>query len=97
MTETEHLLTCLMEECAEVIQACSKALRFGLDDSHQANNPEIVSPRKYISRELADLTAVVELLSDKDALPSLSEAHIAAKKKKLAEFMEYSREKGTLS
>jgi len=28
----EYLLTCLMEECAEVQKAATKALRFGLDD-----------------------------------------------------------------
>lgn len=62
ISEREHLLICLAEECAEVIQACSKALRFGLDDDHQSANPDIVSPRKYIVKELADLTAVIEML-----------------------------------
>ena len=32
MNKQEYLLTCLSEECAEIQQAVSKALRFGLDN-----------------------------------------------------------------
>lgn len=31
MNKAEHLLTCLAEECAEIQQAVSKALRFGVE------------------------------------------------------------------
>lgn len=96
MTTTDHLLICLTEECGEVIQACSKALRFGLDDDHQSANPDIVSPRKYIVKELGDLTAVIELLYEDNALPLVDAKHIKAKKAKLADFMEYSRKSGRL-
>ena len=34
MTNTEYLLTCLMEEAAEVQQIAAKCLRFGLDNHH---------------------------------------------------------------
>lgn len=33
MNLQEHLLSCLAEECAEVGQCVSKALRFGLQDA----------------------------------------------------------------
>ena len=33
MTKQEYLLTVAMEECAEIQQAISKALRFGMDSS----------------------------------------------------------------
>lgn len=92
MTEQEHLLICLMEECGEVIQACSKALRFGLDDDHQAANPAIVSPRLYLQKELNDLAAVADLFQ----ADWIDEAMIDTKKSKLESFMEYARSKGTL-
>jgi hypothetical protein len=41
MNITEHLLATLAEECAEVAQATSKALRFGLDE------PEVNIERLY--------------------------------------------------
>lgn len=93
-----HLLQCLAEECAEVIQACSKALRFGLDDDHQSANPDIVSPRLYIQKELNDVLAVCQLLSEANALPMIwiSQKMLSAKKAKLATMMAYAREKGML-
>jgi hypothetical protein len=33
MTREQHLLTILAEECGEVVQRASKAIRFGLDES----------------------------------------------------------------
>ena len=33
MNEVEHLLTCLMEECAEIQKSTAKAMRFGLDEN----------------------------------------------------------------
>lgn len=92
MTEQEHLLVCLMEECSEVIQACSKALRFGLDDDHQADNPDIVSPRLYLRKELNDLAAVADLFE----ADWMDERMIDAKKTKLKGFMDYARTRGTL-
>jgi NTP pyrophosphatase (non-canonical NTP hydrolase) len=92
VNEQDHLLICLMEECGEVIQACGKALRFGLDDDHQAANPEIVSPRLYLQKELNDLAAVADLFQ----ADWMDERLIDAKKVKLASFMDYARSKGTL-
>ena len=34
MSEVEHLLVCLSEECAEIQKAVSKTLRFGEDRNH---------------------------------------------------------------
>lgn len=98
MTEQEHLLICLMEECGEVIQACSKAFRFGLDDDHQAANPDIVSPRKYIQKELNDLIAVTGMLMDRSVLPTswIDSGMVHAKREKLAGMMKYARRQGSL-
>jgi NTP pyrophosphatase (non-canonical NTP hydrolase) len=96
--EVRHLLQCLTEECAEVIQAVSKALRFGLDDDHQADNLDIVSPRKYIVKELNDVMAVVDELQILEVFPSpMFDSRLqSAKMKKLNQMMDYSREKGML-
>jgi NTP pyrophosphatase (non-canonical NTP hydrolase) len=48
-----EILTILMEECGEVIQECSKILRFGNDYSK-------------LEKELADVGAMVALLHDDD-------------------------------
>jgi NTP pyrophosphatase (non-canonical NTP hydrolase) len=98
MTEEEHLLTCLMEEASEVAQACAKVLRFGLDDDHQSTNPDIVSPRFYLQKELNDLLAVCQLLSEAGVLPMIwiNQQMLTAKKQKLAGMMEYSRKQGAL-
>ena len=94
MTEQEHLLTCLMEECAEVQQAVSKAIRFGLNDSYKdhGNNKE------RIEDELCDLGGVLELLYARKIL-SMPDDHVTrltAKTRKVLRYMDYARERGVL-
>jgi NTP pyrophosphatase (non-canonical NTP hydrolase) len=96
MTENEHLLLCLAEECDEVGQRVMKALRFGLDEvqpSQPLNNAE------RIVEELRDLISVAEILRGRgilaDAYPSLET--IRAKEAKIAKFMEIGRQQGALS
>lgn len=97
MNKTEHLLTILMEECAEIQKCASKALRFGLDEvmpGIQASNVE------RLNRELNDLKGVVELLREDRILPGKESiddlCQIEEKKAKVAHYMEYSRSLGTL-
>ena len=59
MTRTEYLLICLMEEAAEVQQAASKALRFGLEDTTIT-----ITPRQRISEELNDLKGLLWMLQE---------------------------------
>lgn len=99
MNQTEHLLTTLMEECAEIQQACSKALRFGLDDTYR-DAEYGCSPREMIFKELQDLLGVSELLSEAKVLPVLlaDREMIDAKKVKVTQFgFNYAREQGTLT
>jgi NTP pyrophosphatase (non-canonical NTP hydrolase) len=96
VNRTEHLLTCLAEECAEVAQRVSKALRFGLDEvqpGQASNNAE------RIADELADLIAVAEILADYDIIPEPIVGAAATRDKlaKIERFMEISREQGVLS
>lgn len=50
--EEQELLTIMMEECSEVIQQCSKIIRFG-------NNME---QQMKLSGEIGDLLAMIDLL-----------------------------------
>ena len=94
MNKTEHLLTCLIEECAEIQKAATKALRFGLDD-HAPDGP---INSESIAHELTDLLAVIEMLEDEKIIPTLRKPQeIRAKKDKVIKYMEYAmEERGTL-
>ena len=93
MNKTEHLLTCLIEECAEVQKAAAKALRFGLDDT----SPDGVTNREGIANERIDLLAVLEMLEEEGIIPPL-EAHQSTrpKKDKVTKYMDYAKGRGTL-
>lgn len=52
----QELLTILMEECGEVIQACSKIIRFGATDEKL----------KDLEKELGDLLCMMELAHEYD-------------------------------
>lgn len=96
MTENEHLLLCLAEECDEVGQRVMKALRFGLAEI-QAGQP--LSNAERIVEEMRDLISVAEILRHKgvlaDAYPNLET--IRAKEAKIAKFMEIGRRHGALA
>lgn len=96
MTREEHLLTCLSEECAEVAQRVSKALRFGLNEV-QAGQP--LTNAQRIAEELGDLFAVVTICNDARLvpLPAGGPAEIiAAKRAKIERYFAISREQGAL-
>lgn len=95
MTRTEHLLTILAEECAEVAQRATKALRFGLweiQPGHSEANAE------RIMGEYSDILATVEMLCDEGKLPRIDDlrARMDTKKVQVEHFLKYSAELGTL-
>jgi hypothetical protein len=95
MNATEHLLTCLMEECAEIQKEAAKALRFGLDD-HAPDAPT-VSNADGIARECIDLIAVIEMLEERNIIPTLDAPEQYQKKKdKVEKYMKYAMGRGTL-
>lgn len=95
MNLIDHLLTCLSEECAEVIQAATKAQRFGIHGKYPDGRVNV----DVIAYELNDVLAVVQLLVSVGVdLPNfpISTAAIECKKVKVVEMMEMARERGCL-
>lgn len=88
MNKTEHLLTVLSEEAAEVIHAASKSLRFGILHDWPGKGENNL---RVLERELADLMAVADLLG-----LVVRPEDKAAKVEKLKKYMCLAREVGTL-
>lgn len=95
MTREEHLLICLAEECAEVAQRVSKALRFGLDEVQEG---QALNNRQRISEELFDLFAVATICDRSGLLSGVepNERTIARKLAKIEKYFDISRAQGTL-
>jgi hypothetical protein len=98
MDERLHLLICLSEECAEISEQCSrlavrvsKALRFGLQD---VESGQPLTAVQRIAIEIADLVAVYEILSEAGIVGPVQ---VDRKKRKLAAFVEYAKQCGTIS
>lgn len=97
MTRIEHLLTILAEECTEIGQRASKAIRF--TPSEVQPGQELTNAER-IMYEFRDLQAVMEMLEDEGILPSIwlrDVTAIEAKKAKVEKFLLHSAECGTLS
>ena len=58
LERNDEILTILAEECAEVIQACSKIKRFGLGANVEA-----------LAKELGDLQCMIELVYEYKVVP----------------------------
>lgn len=103
MNETEQLLTVLIEECSEVQKACTKALRFGLDDTWpgpESGLPEWkLTPRQEIHHELNDIRGILTILRSYEILPEVSyedDVEEDAKVAKVLKMLRYSENAGTL-
>lgn len=97
MNKKEYLLTLLIEECAEVQKLCTKAQRFGLEDTEPTDH---ISNAENIVHELCDIAASVSLLVQDGHLtfPELGKVNemIEAKKVRTQQWMQYSRNRGNL-
>lgn len=100
MNRQEWLLTTAMEECDEVSQRVSKALRFGMDEVQPdaAANPDGLTNRQRVMKEFYDLRATLGMAGF-DAWDGSDCARAAerAKVQKLDKYMAYAREQGTLA
>lgn len=101
MTHDEHLLQITSEECAEIAQECaqlsirlSKALRFGLTEA-QSGQEQTNAERIMV--EFEDLCAVIELCQARKLLRSTQSGNILIKKAKVAKYMGYAKEQGTIT
>lgn len=95
MTRTDHLLTILIEEAAEVQQRATKMLRFGIDEI-QPEQP--LTNRERIVDELNDLLATVDMLQREGVLPRGvgDPGAMTAKQARIEKFFARSRENGRL-
>jgi hypothetical protein len=89
MKREEHLLAIAAEECAEVAQRCSKALRFGMGEIQPGQS---LTNRERIQQEYSDLASALEMLG----IYALG-SQMNAKREKVEMFLRYSESLGTLT
>lgn len=93
MNKTEHLLTCLIEECSEIQKEAAKALRFGLDDKWKSD----INTAEKIAIEFGDLLGVFEMLKEECLIPILDNDNlIQRKKQRVLKYMSYAINRKTL-
>jgi len=78
----------LSEECNEVGQRCSKAIRFGMNETQPSKDQ---TNFERLSAEFQDLIAVADLLG-----LSIDSERVEAKKRKIEKYGKYSKELGIL-
>jgi NTP pyrophosphatase (non-canonical NTP hydrolase) len=79
MNYENELLTITMEECAEVVQACSKLIRFGPDSEYNGQNA-----LESLEKELGDLWCMIELMHENDMISwTRMDEYASEKRKKL--------------
>jgi NTP pyrophosphatase (non-canonical NTP hydrolase) len=62
-TKEQEIMVILQEECAEVIQAVSKCIRFGIDNTYSKGSG---SQRQNLVKELGDLQCMINLCVEHD-------------------------------
>lgn len=93
MNRLEHLLVIFSEECNEVAQETSKALRFGVEE--QRDLP--TSNRERISYEFSQLMAMKRMLEAEGVYIPVSLKVMNEKQEKVEKYLLYSKECGTLA
>lgn len=71
MNRGEYLMVVASEECAEIQQNISKAIRFGVDN-HHPDKPEITNGYEIL-KEFNQLRAVIDMLVIDRHIPPISE------------------------
>ena len=74
-----ELLTILMEECAEVIQAAAKVQRYGWESAYEGETAQ-----ERLEKELGDLQCMIDLLHEGDYVSyTTMDEHADSKREKL--------------
>lgn len=94
MTETQHNLTKLAEECVEVAQRCTKAIRFGMDEVQPEQS---LTNADRIRQEMAGLQAAYEKLVHRGLLTYPSDEEINTASLKQDKYFEYSKKVGMVT
>ena len=85
-----------MEECAEVSQRASKALRFGLTDPAGKEPDQPYTNKDRLLMEINDLYAVIDMIFPDKEGPYLSPMLIQDKKEKVEKYLKLSKKLGLL-
>ena len=85
-SKTEETLVILQEECAEVIQAVSKILRFGFQSRYPTKDS--ASTKECLEMEAGQLLCMIGLLVEQGAIDE--EAMVAAMEHKKVKLKEWS-------
>lgn len=93
LNKEQLLLVQLGEEGAEIAQAVSKALRFGLEDDYK-DGP---TNKQKLTQEVADLIAVFNKLVMLGILDDITHNQLLAKYDKIDKYLEYSKNIGVLN
>ncbi|MCM1234507.1 MAG: hypothetical protein NC489_30775 [Ruminococcus flavefaciens] len=98
MTETENLYVVAMEECAELQQALSKAMRFG-PQGHSPDAPERTNARDILD-EYCQLMGTMEMLIDSGEVGHLAEGEAEAikwrKRCRVSDYAQLSKSLGAI-
>ncbi len=97
MNITEHLLTCVAEECSEIAKDACKALRFGPTDFDPKDCTNATNMQRMVI-EANDLIAVIDMLAEHHMIPRdwYSKSQQDAKKFKVNSLFAYAVDKGAL-
>ena len=94
ISEFDHILACLGEECGEVQQIVGKTQRFGIYDHHPLEGN---SNFEKMRAEVHDILATFEMVCDKLGEEMfIDKDAIQAKKDRVHHYMKYSRDVGRL-
>ncbi|MEI5995007.1 hypothetical protein [Candidatus Enterococcus mansonii] len=98
MRKNEYLALVAIEECAEIQQALSKAIRFGFDDHHPSRADK--TNEEEMLTEFYQLSAMIEELQRQGIIEGFTQEKIEKVKQnkieKVYKYMEYSKENGLL-
>ena len=90
LSKIDYLLSCISEECGEIIQVIGKSQRFGLND---INPSKQLSNKILLKLEIHDLiTAYKMLLEELNENFEIEDVLIQDKIKRIKKYMKYSEE-----